>query len=62
MFFALFLALFGFDAERRGGAQQQTLQPDGVARFGAPAVFAAGEGVERVVNLVEQLLFPLQQP
>ena len=25
-------------------------------------MFAAGEGVQRVVNLVEQLLFPLQQP
>jgi hypothetical protein len=31
MFFALFLALLGFDAQGRGGAQQQALEADGFA-------------------------------
>jgi len=60
VFFALFLALLRLDRQRRGGAQQQALQADRFAGFGAPAVFAAGDGIQRGVDLVEQLFLPLQ--
>ncbi len=60
VFFALFLALLRLDGQRRGGTQQQALQPDGFTGFGAPAVLAAGDGVQRGVDLVEQLFLPLQ--
>ena len=39
---------------------QQALQADGFAGFGAPAVLAAGDGIQRGVDLVEQLLLALQ--
>ncbi len=53
-------ALLRLDRQRRGGAQQQALQADRFAGFGAPAVFAAGDGIQRGVDLVEQLFLPLQ--
>src|SRR3990167_9061722 len=61
VFFPLFLAFLGFDAQARGGPQQQTLEADRLAGFDAPAVLTAGQAVEGFVDLVEQLLFPLQQ-
>ncbi len=61
MFFALLLPLLGFDAQGRGRAQQKAFQADGFAGLGAPAVFATRQAFERLVDLVQQLLFPLQQ-
>src|SRR5690606_26109877 len=60
VFFALFLAFLRLDGQRRGGAQQQALQADRFAGLAAPAVFAAGQGIERMVDLVEQPLLALQ--
>ena len=61
MAFALLLALFRLDAEGGGGTQQQAAQADRLAGFLAPAVVAAGQALQRFVDLVEQLLLPLQQ-
>lgn len=61
MAFALLLALFCLDAEGGGGTQQQAAQADRLAGFLAPAVVAAGQALQRFVDLVEQLLLPLQQ-
>ena len=50
MSFALLLALLGFDAQGRGGAQQEALQANGFAGLGTPAVFATCQAFERLVS------------